>query len=46
MKRISLHIIGGTSLALAGAGKPRIVKLIDCSPEYKAQVRAEVGHAG
>ena len=46
MNRIGLHIIGGTSLALAGAGRPRIAKLVDCSPEYKAQVRAEVGHAG
>ncbi len=40
MNRIGLHIIGGTSLAL---GRPRIVKLMDCSPEYKAQVRDEVG---
>ena len=43
MNRIGLHIIGGTGLALAGAGRPRIVKLCDCSPEYKAQVRAQVG---
>ena len=40
MNKIGLHIIGGTSLAL---GRPRIVKLCDCSAEYKAQVRAEVG---
>jgi hypothetical protein len=38
---IGLHIIGGTSLAL---GRPRIVKLVDCSPEYVRQVRGEVGH--
>lgn len=43
MNRIGLHVIGGTSLALTGAGKPRIVKLCDCSPEYKAQVRQAVG---
>ncbi len=40
MNKLGLHIIGGTSVAL---GRPTIVKLVNASPEYVRQVRAEVG---
>lgn len=39
-RKLSLHIIGGTALPL---GRPRILKLVDCSIEYFRQVRALVG---
>lgn len=38
--KIGLHISYRTRLAL---GRPRIVKLFECSTAYKHQVRAEVG---
>ncbi len=38
--KVGLHIIGGTRLAL---GKPRVVKLVNVSPEYVRQVRGLVG---
>jgi hypothetical protein len=40
LQKAGLHIIGGYSGSL---GRPRIVKLVDCSPEYLLQVRALVG---
>lgn len=40
MDKLGLHIIEGYSGQL---GQPRLVKLVDVSPEYVAQVRAEVG---
>lgn len=39
-RKIGLHIIGGTSVPL---GRPAVVKLVDPSPEYVAQVRQQVG---
>lgn len=38
--KLGLHILGGYAGSL---GKPRIVKLVDASPEYIRQVRREVG---
>lgn len=38
--KLGLHIIGGTGLAL---GRPRVVKLVDVSPQYVRQVRGLVG---
>lgn len=44
MNRIGLHITNGTRLPLRGPhGRPRVVTLLDCSPEYHRQVREEVG---
>jgi hypothetical protein len=40
MNKIGLHIISGTSVPL---GKPRLVKLVDVSPEYVRDVRKLVG---
>lgn len=40
MDKTGLHIISGTSLPL---GKPRLIKLVDVSPEYVRQVRGQVG---
>jgi len=40
MDKLGLHVIEGYSGTL---GKPRLVKLVDVSPAYVAQVRAEVG---
>lgn len=40
MNKLGLHIIGGTRL---GLGRPRLVKLVDVSVEYVAQVRGAVG---
>lgn len=40
--KLGLHILGGYAGSL---GKPRIVKLVDASPEYIRQVRREVGDA-
>ena len=39
-RKIGLHIIGGTSVPL---GRPAVVKLVDVSSEYVAQVRRQVG---
>jgi len=38
-RKVGLHIIGGTSVPL---GHPAMVKLVDCSPEYVAQVRKQM----
>ncbi len=38
--KLGAHIIGGTRLAL---GRPAVIKLVNVSPAYVAQVRAEVG---
>ena len=40
MNKLGLHILGGTSV---GLGRPRLVKLVDVSVAYVAQVRAAVG---
>jgi len=40
MDKIGAHVISGTSLAL---GKPRLIKLVDVSPEYVRDVRQKVG---
>jgi len=42
MNKLGLHIIGGYPGEI---GAPRIVKLVDASPEYVRQVRAKVGPA-
>ncbi len=40
MNKLGAHIIGGFSGSL---GRPTIVKLFECSPEYVRQVRGQVG---
>ncbi len=40
MDKLGLHVIEGYS---GNLGKPRLVKLVDVSPAYVAQVRAQVG---
>jgi len=39
-QKLGLHILGGTALHL---GRPRLVKLVDVSPQYVREVRALVG---
>ena len=43
--KMGLHIQGGTSVPLVSPTgvKPAVVKLVDCSPTYVAQVREQVG---
>jgi len=40
MDKIGLHIIGGWS---GNLGKPRVIKLVNVSAQYAAQVRGQVG---
>lgn len=40
MNKLGAHIIGGWP---GNLGKPRLVKLVDCSVEYVAQVRGQIG---
>lgn len=40
MNKLGLHIIGGYSGAL---GVPRVIKLVDVSPEYVREVRQQMG---
>ncbi len=40
MNKLGLHIIGGWR---GQFGQPRVVKLVNCSVEYKREVRAQVG---
>jgi hypothetical protein len=55
MNKLGLHIIGGTTTQLAGnpaSGSPpdstlppRLIKLVDASPEYVREIRGKVGAA-
>ena len=42
MNKIGAHILGD-SFDVARLGKPKLVKLVDCSIDFKNRVRAQVG---